>query len=425
MLTVSSPQTSASAPSAPNVTTAPTSVQGQKPPTPIQAVVRSPISTAQPANTQSVEPDKATVSQAADPKLAVVNNGQQNLEALQRMQAMQDTGANTAGVVAAQAVPQPAAKADGSAIERKSVVATGVVPRTGAAAIRTSGTTREEASTGARATAGQPQQAATAGTGGTTPAQSAAQTSPPSHSLAFAKAVAGADTSTPGTSEGVPGTGVGGDSNSAGNGQANSGNQGGFPQAPGQGAPAEPQPAASGNGTAAVSAVTVSDGNNGVVGKTTTTDPATAPIDRFQIADQVSRHLETMRLTSGQTEVSLNLTPDHLGSLRITLSTQPEGVVAHVVAESSHVQQAIEAGKQTLQSALESKGLTLQSLNVSVGQESANRNGAFSGQWQAPSSGQTSNRSQPAAVVSSTETNSLPNAEAGPRVRSGRLDYLV
>ncbi|HLK58751.1 MAG TPA: flagellar hook-length control protein FliK, partial [Chthonomonadaceae bacterium] len=75
---------------------------------------------------------------------------------------------------------------------------------------------------------------------------------------------------------------------------------------------------------------------------------ATAPVsqeasasnnaERIRIVEQVTRHLETLRLPAGRSEMSLRLEPEHLGSLRLTITSQHDGVVARIVAESSQVQ---------------------------------------------------------------------------------------
>jgi flagellar hook-length control protein FliK len=86
----------------------------------------------------------------------------------------------------------------------------------------------------------------------------------------------------------------------------------------------------------------------------------------------VSRHLEAMRMANGRGEISLQLNPESLGSVHVTIATKPEGVVAVILAETSHAQQAMEGAKEQLRAALENRGLRLSTLDVNVGQQAPN-----------------------------------------------------
>jgi flagellar hook-length control protein FliK len=99
--------------------------------------------------------------------------------------------------------------------------------------------------------------------------------------------------------------------------------------------------------------------------------------------EQVTRHLEAMRMANGNGEISLRLQPESLGSLRVSISTQADGVVARILTETTQVQHVLEASKDQLRAALESKGLRLNTLDVSVGQGSvSDGRAAFAGPQQ-------------------------------------------
>ena len=154
---------------------------------------------------------------------------------------------------------------------------------------------------------------------------------------------------------------------------------------------------------------------------------STAFADRAEIASQVTRHLETMRLTGGRGEVSFTLTPDRLGSLRVTVSSHAGQIVARVVAEHAHGQQALEASRSELRNALEQRGLHLDKLEIKVGQDTHTGGQAGNGAQQAFQERQETSefRSRPAHVSrpNSTVTEAVPAAVATVTTRTSRLDY--
>ncbi len=91
-------------------------------------------------------------------------------------------------------------------------------------------------------------------------------------------------------------------------------------------------------------------------------------LERARIVDQVTRHLETMKLANGKGELTLQLQPAHLGSIRVTLSKSAAGVTAHILTQSSQVQQAMQGAQEHLRIALESRGITLDKFQISLNQ---------------------------------------------------------
>jgi flagellar hook-length control protein FliK len=104
--------------------------------------------------------------------------------------------------------------------------------------------------------------------------------------------------------------------------------------------------------------------------------PSTSFHDRLRVVEQVAERLETMRLTQGRQEVTLHLRPEHLGDLRLTITTDGGNVSAQIVAENGMVRQSVDEGREHLRAALEQKGYTLQGLDVSVSQ--GGHGGSFS-----------------------------------------------
>lgn len=120
--------------------------------------------------------------------------------------------------------------------------------------------------------------------------------------------------------------------------------------------------------------------------------PASAPTvypgltaERARIVEQVTRHLETMRLTNGRGEITLRLQPESLGSLHITVASRADGVMAHIITQTEQVQHVMAAAHEELRTALESKGLRLHGLEVSVGQGAvSDGRTAFGSPYQTP-----------------------------------------
>ncbi len=110
-----------------------------------------------------------------------------------------------------------------------------------------------------------------------------------------------------------------------------------------------------------------------------------SPIDRAHVVEQVTRHLETMRLTNDSGEMRLRLNPHNLGSVQVTIAAHQDGIVARIAVESAQVQQVMEGAKEHLRAGLEARGLRVQSLEVTVTPNMLGDNSAaFSGQrnWQ-------------------------------------------
>ena len=111
----------------------------------------------------------------------------------------------------------------------------------------------------------------------------------------------------------------------------------------------------------------------------------TSQVDRAHVVEQVTRHLETMRLTNDSGEMRLRLNPHNLGSVQVTIAAHQDGVVARIAVESAQVQQVMEGAKEHLRAGLEARGLRVQSVEVTVTPNMLGDNSAaFSGQrnWQ-------------------------------------------
>jgi len=149
-----------------------------------------------------------------------------------------------------------------------------------------------------------------------------------------------------------------------------------------------------------------------------------ASVERAHLAQQLAKHIDTMRLANaGHSEMSLDLNQEHLGGLRLTVSSDANGVSARIVVETAQAQQAVDAAKDQLRAALENRGLSLASLDVSLGQSSSGGNSfAREHSSQAETGRQPTWRPDVSSTVSPLQAITLPRATPV-RASRERLDY--
>jgi flagellar hook-length control protein FliK len=94
--------------------------------------------------------------------------------------------------------------------------------------------------------------------------------------------------------------------------------------------------------------------------------PVSGSADRVETAQQAIRQIETMRITQGKQEVTVHLHPDSLGEMQMTITADRSSLHARIVTQTEHAYQAIDEHRDQLSNALESKGFTLQGLDVSL-----------------------------------------------------------
>lgn len=93
--------------------------------------------------------------------------------------------------------------------------------------------------------------------------------------------------------------------------------------------------------------------------------------DRYEVAAQVTRQIETLTPSaSGRNELVIQLKPEHLGQVKITLSSAENGMTAKIVTDSSQAHQAMSSAKETLREAFAQRGWNLEMLDVSLNQQS-------------------------------------------------------
>lgn len=101
--------------------------------------------------------------------------------------------------------------------------------------------------------------------------------------------------------------------------------------------------------------------------------PAAVPTDAPAVTPQESAHnvrsmVRAMRLhfTDGGGEARLQLNPEHLGQVTLTVKVEQGKVAAHIQAETADASRWIESHQSNLRSALEEQGLDVKELVVST-----------------------------------------------------------
>lgn len=91
-----------------------------------------------------------------------------------------------------------------------------------------------------------------------------------------------------------------------------------------------------------------------------------AEVSPAEVVRQVARQIETMTSQRSTSSVTLQLEPEHLGRLRVTISFSDGAIHTHIVADNHAVRQMLESNSALLQQALQERGLQLGALQVSV-----------------------------------------------------------
>ena len=89
-------------------------------------------------------------------------------------------------------------------------------------------------------------------------------------------------------------------------------------------------------------------------------------VSAAEVIRQVAQRLEAMVSAHTTRRVTLQLEPEHLGRLRVTISVSDGAIHTHIVADNHAVRQMLESNSSLLQQAMQERGLQLGALQVSV-----------------------------------------------------------
>jgi flagellar hook-length control protein FliK len=103
-------------------------------------------------------------------------------------------------------------------------------------------------------------------------------------------------------------------------------------------------------------------------------EPApTQPLPREEVVQQIVDSAR-LRLGSGQSEMRIQLKPEHLGRVQLNIATEQQQVVVKVVADLPMVKELLESNLHHLRTELQGQGLEIHKFDVSVGGDSGAQN---------------------------------------------------
>jgi flagellar hook-length control protein FliK len=100
---------------------------------------------------------------------------------------------------------------------------------------------------------------------------------------------------------------------------------------------------------------------------------STQPLAKEEIVQQIVSSAK-LRFSNGQNEIRIQLKPEHLGQVRLSISTDQQQVMVKVVAELPVVKELLETNLPQLRSELQGQGLEIDKFDVSVGGDAETQN---------------------------------------------------
>lgn len=98
--------------------------------------------------------------------------------------------------------------------------------------------------------------------------------------------------------------------------------------------------------------------------------PQHASVPDQAVLSQIAHKLSALGSRSGD-EIQIQLEPEHLGKVRISLEMKDDGLTARIGVENDEVRKVVDANLGNLRDTLENQGIKLQGLEVSVDQRHA------------------------------------------------------
>lgn len=141
------------------------------------------------------------------------------------------------------------------------------------------------------------------------------------------------------------------------------------------------------------------------------------------VMDQIAKKMSAGGLKNGD-EMSIQLSPEHLGKVRVSLEMKDGAMAARISVENDSVRQQVEAGLAVLRDSLENQGIKLQGLEVSVDQRQSslfNPDGSNSESF-FHRNGRGSQGAAAAAEAPSLEI--APESDTGRRLGYNTMEYI-
>lgn len=106
---------------------------------------------------------------------------------------------------------------------------------------------------------------------------------------------------------------------------------------------------------------------------TTETNNSFASVNSADIINQIEEHLK-LQLKENVKEIQMQLNPENLGTVHLTLAARESGVTAQLEAQNESVKNALEAQIMTLKQNLEQQGVKVEAVEVTVASHEFERN---------------------------------------------------
>ena len=161
-------------------------------------------------------------------------------------------------------------------------------------------------------------------------------------------------------------------------------------------------------------------------GSTLQSTPVVDQQQRIQDLEVVRQVADKVRFlaSQGTQQMSLHLSPEHLGSVHLKVSLQAGEMQIHAVVETEMAQRALESNISSLRESLEKQGISLDGLEVSV-ERQKNEASSFADSRQNGQGRSRGKRQSLGGEGRLIQTHRLEGAETGRRLGYNTMEYLA
>ena len=114
--------------------------------------------------------------------------------------------------------------------------------------------------------------------------------------------------------------------------------------------------------------------------KTVSGEPVTQAVPE-QIVQQVKEHLQLHDVKPGSQQITLTLSPDSLGELKMNLNLQGQKLSVEIVTENRSVRDVIIQHTDALKESLARQNITMESFDVTTGGKGSGNQGQNQNAW--------------------------------------------
>ncbi|MDD2365545.1 MAG: flagellar hook-length control protein FliK, partial [Desulfuromonadaceae bacterium] len=152
--------------------------------------------------------------------------------------------------------------------------------------------------------------------------------------------------------------------------------------------------------------------------------PRTTSLDMMQqnnsehIVNQLKEHFVQKELKQGMQQISLTLTPDNFGELKVNLNLQGQKLSVEIVAENRNVRDAINQNSEVLKATLARQNITMESFDVTTGGRDSSNLGQNQNAWRELAKQQQQQRLWRTPDGFYNERSSLPSIQTSYQIKS-------